>query len=58
MLNAWRVAAWVWLAAALVAIVPWGGATGQGEVVVAVLAVLLAVACFVQGRRTSSGRSE
>ena len=58
MLNAWRLAAWVWLAVALIAIVPWGEPTGQGEVVTAVIAVLLAVACFVQVRRTSSRRSE
>ena len=58
MLDAWRLAAWVWLAVALVALVPWGGATGWGEVVVAVTAALLAVACFVQSRRTSSRRSE
>ena len=58
MLDAWRAAAWLWLAVALVALVPWGGATGWGEVVVAAIAALLALACFVQSRRTSSRRNK
>ena len=54
MLNAWYLAAAVWLAAALVAILPWGQEeVGRGDVVLAGSGVLLAVVCFVQAWRTS-----
>ena len=54
MLNAWLLTTGVWLAAALVAILPWGQEVGRGDVAMAVVWLLLALVCFMQARRTSS----
>ena len=52
-LDAWRVAAWIWLTAAVVAILPWTGTIDTGEIVLAVAGLLLAVLCLVRSRSSS-----
>ena len=52
--NAWAVAAGVWLGAAVVTVVPWGDGLDGSDVLVAAIWVLLATGCFVAARRTSS----